>query len=235
MNLGQCWDVSSASLHAHESLVRGLSQVSCIPLLNKEQVRKQMPALQPSTILLTGNESHGRRAQCRGAPRQAPVAAAGKVELTRNITILLHTQQLTYLYSFLQTAASQPASLPCAWLVLKACPSMVQSTHPHSPTHPHKNAQTSAPTHAHTHLQCSDLHSAHRKGPSMRSPTPPHPHPHLRTHSDARTWYRQLHTLSPHERRGHVLQLQRVHGVQLLVDALEHVVVQVPGLRHKQA
>ena len=37
--------------------------------------------------------------------------------------------------------------------------------------------------------------------------------------------------LCPHERWRHILQLQRGQRWQLLVDALEHVVVQVPGLQ----
>ena len=44
------------------------------------------------------------------------------------------------------------------------------------------------------------------------------------------TWHRQLHALGPDEGGGDVLQLERREAVQLLVDALEDVVVKVPGL-----
>mmetsp|Transcript_13522 Transcript_13522/g.28909 ORF Transcript_13522/g.28909 Transcript_13522/m.28909 type:complete len:454 (-) Transcript_13522:2570-3931(-) len=47
---------------------------------------------------------------------------------------------------------------------------------------------------------------------------------------DVGAWHRKLHALRPHQCRGHILQLQGGHAVQLLVDALEDMVVQVPGL-----
>ena len=45
------------------------------------------------------------------------------------------------------------------------------------------------------------------------------------------TRHRQLHALGPHERGCDVLQLQGGHAVQLLVDALENMIVQVPRLQ----
>mmetsp|Transcript_32711 Transcript_32711/g.92785 ORF Transcript_32711/g.92785 Transcript_32711/m.92785 type:complete len:201 (+) Transcript_32711:1420-2022(+) len=47
---------------------------------------------------------------------------------------------------------------------------------------------------------------------------------------DVRPRHCQLQTLGTHQRRGDILQLQHRHGGQLLVDALEDVVVQVPRL-----
>jgi hypothetical protein len=44
------------------------------------------------------------------------------------------------------------------------------------------------------------------------------------------TWYSKLHALSPDKGWGNILQFQGGDAVELFVDALEYVVVQIPGL-----